>query len=242
MNLLTRDNYKTVKGEKFGYITYILYMSPHRDNSRGVNLCPFASRGCAAACLFGSGFGGMFEKVANSRRERSELFLSDRKLFLGKLDIEIGMLMRKHKGDRLVIRLNGTSDISYETYKVRDGKNIFELYPDIQFYDYTKNYLRFNRELPGNYHLTFSRSENNGAKADKLLELGYNVAVVFDVVPKRWRGYKVIDGDKSDLRFLDGKNVVVGLKYKKLTGKGVNNASVMDMGFVVKVSEKNLVN
>ena len=88
---------------------------------------------------------------------------------MGKLDIEIGMLMRKHKGDRLVIRLNGTSDISYETYKV-------------------------------------------------------------------------IDGDKSDLRFLDGKNVVVGLKYKKLTGKGVNNASVMDMGFVVKVSEKNLVN
>jgi len=159
MPLLTSNNFKTMKGEKLGYITYIMYMSPYNQNSKGVNICPFASKGCAASCLVGSGFGGMYENVKQGRLNRTEYFLSDRIGFLAQLDSEIGKAVKNHEGKAIVtIRLNGTSDLSFETFKVRDGKTLFELYPETQFYDYTKNYLRFNRELPANYHLTFSRS------------------------------------------------------------------------------------
>lgn len=224
-----------MKGEKLGYITYIMYMSPYNQNSKGVNICPFASKGCAASCLVGSGFGGMYENVKQGRLNRTEYFLSDRIGFLAQLDSEIGKAVKKHEGKAIVtIRLNGTSDLSFETFKVRDGKTLFELYPETQFYDYTKNYLRFNRELPANYHLTFSRSETNNDKAIELLDRGFNVAAVFDELPETWNGYKVINGDETDLRFLDGKNVVVGLKYKKMTGRNADNSLAFKSGFAIK--------
>ena len=138
------------------------------------------------------------------------------------------------------IRLNGTSDIRYEKFKVKDGKTIFELHPNVQFYDYTKNYLRFDNILPKNYHLTFSRSETNNDKAMELLSKGHNVAMVFDKVPKTFMGYKVINGDKDDLRFKDKKNIIVGLRYKKMTGKGANNSEGVNSGFVIQTETKSL--
>lgn len=240
--LLSSNNNKTMKGEKYGYFTYILYMAPYTDNARKINVCPFASKGCAAACLVGSGFGGIYKTVADSRRNRTEYWLSDRKSFLNQLDLEIASKIKRHSAGKheglITIRLNGTSDISYEKFEVRDGKNIFELYPEITFYDYTKNWKRFNTVLPANYHLTFSRAENNEDKALEVLSKGYNVAVVFKGgLPATWKGYEVIDGDKNDLRFTDGSNVVVGLKYKQLTGKGADNKAGLDLGFVVDVSQ-----
>jgi hypothetical protein len=236
--LLTTNNYKTMKGQKLGYITYIMYMSPYKANSKGINICPFASRGCAASCLVGSGFGGMYTNVMQGRKNRTEYYLSDRQGFLSQLDNEIARAIKKHEGKAIVtIRLNGTSDLSFETFKVRDGKTLFELYPDTIFYDYTKNYLRFDRELPKNYHLTFSKSETNTDKTIELLGRGHNVAMVFDQLPETYLGYKVVNGDDTDLRFLDEKNVIVGLKYKKMTGRNADNSLAFKSGFAIKTKQ-----
>ena len=113
--------------------------------------------------------------------------------------------------------------------------NIFEIFPEIQFYDYTKNYTRFDKVLPSNYHLTFSRSEINHEKSLAILKRGYNVAMVFDKLPKTYEGYEVVNGDKDDLRFLDKKNTIIGLKYKKMTSKGADNSKAIKSGFVIEI-------
>ena len=235
--LLTRNNHKTIKGEKKGYITYILYMSPYKDNSRGVNLCPHASKGCSKACLFSSGFGGLYEGVQEGRRNKTEWYLSNRVEFMLQLDKEISCAINRHKDKHVVFRLNGTSDIRWEKIKVRDGKNIFDLYPKVRFYDYTKNPVRFDIELPKNYHLTFSRAEHNHDIAMDILSRGYNVAMVFDKeVPKRYEGYRVINGDEHDLTFIHPKGVILGLKYKNNTGRNgaVANKYARESGFVIQ--------
>ena len=240
--LLTWNNHKTIKGEKvkdengLPYKTYILYMSPFNQNSKGINLCPHASSGCSSACLFKSGFGGLYTKVQQGRINKTEWYLANRNEFMLALDKEISAAIKCHKDKAIVtFRLNGTSDIRWEKIKVREDKNIFELYPDVQFYDYTKNPLRFEIELPLNYHLTFSRSEINHDIAMDLLGRGFNVGMVFNDVPEVYNGYRVVNGDESDLRFKDGKGVIVGLKYKNNTGDGgkVANVFARESGFVI---------
>jgi hypothetical protein len=233
--LLSTNNAKTIKGEGKGYITYILYMSSYTANSKGINLCSHASKGCAESCLVGSGFGGMYTGVMKGRMAKSDYFLNDRIEFLQQLKKEINKAVEKHKKDGAIvtIRLNGTTDIRFEKFRIFDGLNIFEIFPDVQFYDYTKNYIRFDSVLPANYHLTFSRSETNHSKAMELLSKGINVAMVFDKLPDTYEGYKVINADLDDLRFLDPKGVICGLKYKKMTGKGVDNTKAFTSGFAI---------
>jgi hypothetical protein len=245
-NLLSTNNAKTIKGEKLGYTTYIMYLAPHTQNSKGKNLCSHASKGCARACLFASG-AARFTQVQQGKLDKTEWFLDNRKEFMLKLDSEIEAIKNKAKHQTSenipVIRLNGTSDLPFENIKVKDGKNIFELHPTVQFYDYTKNHTRFEKELPSNYHLTFSQSEDNEAKATELLNKGKNVAIVFAIkkesdLPTTYKGFKVINGDESDLRFLDEKNVIIGLKYKLLTGKGtsgVNKKNMEENSFLVHI-------
>jgi hypothetical protein len=236
--LLSTNNVKTMKGEKLGYITYILYMSPFTANSKNINVCSHATKGCSDSCLVGSGFGGMYTNVMQGRVNKTEYFLRDRIGFMEQIKEEIGKKIIKHKGkEKITVRLNGTSDLPYEKYRVFEGKNIFEVYPDVQFYDYTKNHFRFDKELPKNYHLTFSRSESNDNKCIELLSRGCNVAMVFDKIPKTYKGVEVINGDKDDLRFLDKKGVIVGLKYKKMTGKGANNTLGVKSGFVIETDD-----
>ena len=234
--LLSTNNTKTMKGEKLGYKTYIMYLSPFTQNSQGINVCSHASKGCAEACLFGSGFGGIYTSVEQGRIRKTEYFLKDRLGFLTQLKFEIERAIRINKDKAIVtFRLNGTSDLPFEKYKVFEGgKNIFEIFPDVQFYDYTKNHLRMVKELPTNYHLTFSRSETNDIKALELLNKGFNVAMVFDKLPETYNGFKVVNGDLDDLRFLDDKNVIVGLKYKKMTGKGADNTLAFTSGFAIQ--------
>lgn len=233
--LLSTNNQKTIKGEGLGYKTYILYMSPFTANSKGINVCSHASKGCVESCLVGSGFGGMYINVAKGRREKTEYFLSSRVEFLHQVKNEIEKALKKNEGTAIVtIRLNGTSDIPYEKFKIFEGKSIFEVYPQVQFYDYTKNYLRFDKVLPSNYHLTFSRSETNHIKAMELLNRGFNVAMVFDKTPTVYEGFEVVNGDENDLRFLDKKGSIVGLRYKKMTGKGADNQKGLDSGFVIR--------
>lgn len=243
-SLLSTNNDKTIKGEKKGYITYIMYLAPHTQNSKGINLCSHASKGCAKACLFNSG-AARFDRVQNGKINKTEYYLANRKNFMLKLHNEITKIEAKFKDSDTIptVRLNGTSDIPFEKFKIVDDKNIFELHPNIQFYDYTKNYLRFEKELPKNYHLTFSMSEDNKDICFDLLSKGHNVAMVFAVkneneLPTEYQGYKVINGDEDDLRFLDEQNVIVGLKYKYLTGKntkGVNKENLETNDFIIKL-------
>lgn len=240
--LLTRNNNKTMKGEKLGYRTYILYMSAWKYNPKGKNVCSHASKGCAESCLVGSGMGGIYTNVKNGRLKRTEWYLRDRVSFLEKLRTEIEKAIilnnlanaKSEEQTILTFRLNGTSDLPYENMRVFEGdKNIFELFPDVQFYDYTKNYKRFEKPLPANLHLTFSRSEVNHAKCLQILKAGHNVAMVFDKLPLTYLGYEVINGDVDDLRFLDKKNCIVGLKYKNMTGAGANNKLAFESGFAI---------
>ena len=239
-NLLSTENAKTVKGEKKGYTTYIMYLAPHTQNSKGINLCPHASEGCAKACLFGSG-SARFEKTQQGKINKTEYFLADRKGFLEQLVTEIAKIEKKHtkKNTKFAIRLNGTSDIRFEKLKI-NGKNIFDTFPNIQFYDYTKNPIRMFMDMPKNYHLTFSMSEDNKDICLDMLKAGKNVAMVFGIkkskpLPNEYMGFKVINGDETDLRFLDESNVIVGLKYKLIMtqGQGFNKEQVETNDFII---------
>ena len=213
MKLLNTGNAKTKKGQKKGYITFGMHLAP--SNLSGFNVCPSASNGCAKACLNTAGRGKM-TSVQKARIAKTLFFFKDRKGFLAQLNKEIQWAL-KHAAKRGMLpcfRLNLTSDIPWERHI--DIEAI-----DAPFYDYTKIYKRVlnhaNGLLPKNYHLTFSRSENkaNQKQCLEALDMGQNVAVVFrNSLPKRWEGYTVINGDETDLRFLDGSTKVVGLVEK----------------------------
>lgn len=224
--LLTHGtNAKTIKSDKLGYQTFILYMSPasqwfgenHELNRK--NLCPMATAGCEAACLFTAGR-GKFSNVMIGRKRKSEFYLTERVAFIAQLRKEILKAITKY-GDKAVFRLNGTTDIQWESIKVQDNLNIMELFPNNQFYDYTKIAKRFTKVLPKNYHLVFSYAETtqNQTAAWDLLEQGHTVAAVFsakneDELPTEYNGYTVVNGDAHDAIFIQPQGVILGLKAK----------------------------
>jgi len=238
MKLLSYSNAKTIKGEKLGVKTAILYLSPGKLS--GVNLCPHASKGCLLACLNTAGM-GKFSNVQRARLKKTKLFLENRSAFVQFLVSDITSHVRKSKKERMLpaVRLNGTSDVSWEMQRTENGKTLFETFPDVIFYDYTKNPMRalkFARgEMAANYSLTFSRSESNSQWVDKM-PLNVPLSVVFSTkkgqpLPLDYLGRVVIDGDETDARFKDPSfpvGTVVGLRSK---GKGKKDSS----GFVVSV-------
>jgi len=223
--LLNAGNYKTSKGEKYGWKTYGLHLAPF--NISGKNVCSSASVGCSTACLNTAGR-GIMHSVQDARVKKTRRFFEDRDGFLSQLYKEITSSIKsaKRKQIKSCFRLNLTSDLPWENLVVK-------YFPFAQFYDYTKHLKRFVRflegKLPANYHLTYSRSEETtDAMVIALCKSGGNVAVVFrDHLPKTWLGIEVIDGDDSDLRFQDRKGVIVGLLEKGLAKKD-------ETGFVVE--------
>ena len=205
---------KTIKGRKIGFLTGILYLAPYTLS--GVNLCPFAKVAeCHVACLNTAGRGN-FNNVKNARLRRAKLFNENRGEFFAQLIDDINKLKKQAQKQKLqaVIRLNGTSDIEFENIKVTGDYTIFNLFPDLQFYDYTKNPNRKN--LPDNYDLTLSYSGvesfikfNRQALANNM-----RVATVFKILPAEFMGREVINGDDHDVRFIEDKNIIVGLKAK----------------------------
>jgi hypothetical protein len=226
---------KTIKGTEYGVLTGILYLAP--ANESGVmNTCAFSSAGCREACLFSAGRGA-FKSVINARVKKTLWFFHKRSNFLETLKTEISALIRKATKENKVaaIRLNGTSDLPWENIRLDDGKTLMETFPTTQFYDYTPNPHRMMKFaaglMPANYHLTFSRKEDNQEQVQQAVDLGVNIAVVFrGGLPATYLGRPVIDGDVSDIRFNDPKNSVVGLKAK---GK----ARKQDVGFVIEVAK-----
>jgi hypothetical protein len=226
-SLLSIDtNAKTVKGQRKGYLTGILYLAPGKLSGL-INVCPNASVACDNLCLYYAGRGA-FNSVQQARTAKTIFYVKDRESFLATLKENVTSVIRKAKAKRMhpVIRLNGTSDIGWERYTV------IQAFKTTRFYDYTKSFARMlaflDGKLPSNYSLTFSRSETNEGQCLEVLNRGGNVAVVFrsKTLPTHWNGFKVINGDENDLRFLDPKGVVVGLTAK---GKAKSDTS----GFVV---------
>ena len=206
------NNYKTVKGQKYGYKTAILYLAPSINS--GFNVCPQASQGCKSACLYTSGH-GRFDNVKQGRINKTRWYIQERESFLIQLKREITNHVNNCKKKNFIpcIRLNGTSDISWE------NMGILQQFPQVQFYDYTKVYKRMvayvNGQMPSNYHLTYSLNEDNKELAFEVLKMKGNISAVFrKYLPTEYKGYQVVNGDESDLRFLDKKNCIVGLIAK----------------------------
>ena len=233
MKLLSTANPKIQKGTKLGYLSFILHLAP--ADLSGKEVCPKRTAGCTAACLNTAGRGGMFKKGENTnmiqqaRIRKTKEFFADRDAFMLQLakDIQKGIRQAAKLGLTPVFRLNGTSDLSFEKYAVAGFKNIFEMFPTVQFYDYTKVLGRKTAGIP-NYHLTFSAAESNHVDVVNAIAQGYNIAMVFDKLPETYMGLPVINADETDLRFLDGKGVIAGLKAK---GRAKKDTS----GFVRRV-------
>jgi hypothetical protein len=186
---------------------------------------------CTAACLNESGRNRIDihkNAINNARIKKTKLFFEHREFFMNWLVDEISAERAKAvaAGMGFSVRLNGTSDLSPEQFHMQVGtsrKNILEIFPDVQFYDYTKVDRRFELlQKYSNYDLTFSYSGRNLDAAMRALESQVRVAVVFEKVPDQFWGRPVVDGDAYDMRYQDDRDVVVGLKYKhvrkKLTG------------------------
>ena len=216
---------KTVKGESIGFLTGIVYLVP--DNK----LCSMAkSAGCMEACLKSAGRGA-FNSVQAARKSKTDYFYQHQQAFLLSMAADIWSLRNtaKNKGLKLIVRPNGTSDILYENLKVIYDKNIFQLFPDVQFYDYTKHPGRnLENKTAGNYDLTYSYSgiTPHNVTIKGILNPGNaRVAVVFDKaenITSTFRGWTVIDGDNTDVRHIEPKTVVVALYAK---GKAVKDLS-----------------
>lgn len=221
------NNAKTIKGDVKGeYLSAILYLAPAKTS--GYQTCPSATEGCRASCLFTAGRGRM-PKIQEARVKKTKMLLEEKETFRATLYKEFVAFSKKC--DKLkvkpAVRLNGTSDIDWAT----KFPELFLDFPHFKLYDYTKqekvmqNYM--DGKYPANKYLTFSRSEINWNFCKHVLDNGFTVAAVFEKVPTKYEGYNVIDGDLTDLRFLDEQGCIVGLKSK---GKARRDTT----GFVIK--------
>jgi hypothetical protein len=240
-----RSNAKLRKNGR-RYLTLGLSLAPHKQSGLG-NLCPHASSGCQALCLNVSGRTvGQSEQtnaIMRARIARARLYFEDRPMFLRMLRHELSLACKigKRKTIKVIARLNVLSDIDW----ARVHPEIIRDFPEITFYGYTKNPAAMERyvsgQYPANFYLTFSRSETNEDAAIGFLGRGANITVVFNTMysatgkqplPSTWKGHRVIDGDINDLRFLDPRGVVVGLRAKGLARRAENQVN----GFVVHAS------
>ena len=257
--LLSTANVKIKKGEKDGYKSFILHFAPAK--SSGFEVCAKSSPQCREFCLNKSGHGlivktdgsapldldgNPISMVVAARIKKTQAFFEHKSEFMDKLVNEIHNGIKLAEKQNLIpcFRLNGTSDLPFHkiriNYQGKSYRSIMHAFPQIQFYDYTKI---MGSGYPKNYHLTFSKSENNQNDVIKAVARGLNVAVVFNVLkgnplPPRYLKKRVIDGDnaRGDLRFLDPKNSIVGLIAK---GKAVNNFD--PNGFVVQVEHEKMI-
>ena len=159
---------------------------------------------------------------------RAILYYEYREQFLSRLTLELAAHQRKAKklGALCGFRPNTTSDLSWEKIKVKDNKTLFELFPDVQFYDYTKV---ITRDITGikNYHLTFSLNERNSLLVGLAFKKNMNVTVVIrnKKIGNKWAPKpttytlngitkKAIDGDLHDARFIDDKDCFILLDPK----------------------------
>lgn len=228
-------------GIKSHQYTYGLYLAP--ASTSGYNVCPFSTPECRKGCLATSGRGGMDitsgrNQIKNARIKKTRLFYEHPEFFMSWLIAEIKTAQKKaiKDGFYFSVRLNCTSDIDWQNVKV-DGKNIFEIFPDVTFYDYTKNPNKFANK-PDNYHLTLSYTGRNWQSCKAALHAGFNVAMVFNVkneadLPATFDGYNIVNGDLTDYRVDDSKGIIVGLKWKNIADRQAEK-EVLQSCFVIQ--------
>ena len=209
-----------------GTVVYCLYLAP--ADMSGYNVCP-CNKFCRKFCLNGSGRnkadilinGAELSRINRSRVKKTKLFFENKDLFMRLVIAEIIRTQNYAKKHNMgfAVRLNGTSDISPEDF-VFEGKNILQLFPEVQFYDYTKVYSRIKLlEKYNNYDLTYSYNGYNWGACKKFLNMGGKVAVVFEnqeMLPMAFAGYPVINGNDYDMRYLDPRQTIIGLKYHRV--------------------------
>ena len=235
---------KTRKGVKLGWLTGIQYFAPS-DGSGVIDVCPDASDACIKSCLNTAGRASFDPKIQDARIFRTMVFVQAKTHYWEQTIKDIEALIRAAQRKQLIpcVRMNGTADLPWERMKIKgtkyDGLTLMQAFPGVQFYDYTKTIKRLGT-TPDNYYLLASYSENMTLETmHDILKASFNVAVVFRVcehkgnckcaLPSEWQGVKVINGDKSDVRFEDPQGVIVGLKAK---GKAKYDTD----GFVINVS------
>jgi hypothetical protein len=225
------NNAKTTKGDGSEYLTAIMYLAPWKL-AKLVNVCANAEiAGCIDACLFSAGRGQM-HNVKSARIRKTEWYAKDRVSFMQQLvdDVRSFVAYCAKRNIQPCVRLNGTSDIRWELIK-HDGMTLMDMFPSVQWYDYTK--IANRRNVPANYHLTFSYSNANpkyAQMAQDAISNGMNVAVVWrskQTIPAKFLGLPTIDGDRDDLRFLDPKGSIVAL-YAKGSAKRDTSGFVQD--------------
>jgi hypothetical protein len=241
---------KMIKNKKVsGQYTYIIYLAPAKTS--GYQVCSHSTPECRLGCLATSGRSGMElsagkSRIKDARVKKTRMFFEHQEYFMNWMIAEIRFYQRKAQKDGFSFsaRLNGTADIDWQNVRI-NGQNIFEIFPEVSFYDYTKNPLKF-RNKASNYHLTFSHTGRNWNLCKAVLESGNNVAVVFNAkneseLPAMYKGYKVINGDANDYRPLDGQGVIVGLKWKRIANKVVEK-EMLQSCFVVQPNDINCQN
>ena len=242
--MLSETSHKAALSTTFGYLQGIHYMAPAGVAGVG-NLCPWASEPCKSLCLGEhSGMAAIYSNVIASRINKARCYMLQRKAYMAMLYKALHGLIANAKKQNMhpVARLNGSTDINWID-KVKQ-------FPELQFVEYTKSVkaalAHARGDMPENLHITFSFSGNNWSECLQVLRAGGNVAVCFGtkgknakhnkrnhVMPDQYMGFDVINGDLSDLRFLDpdkrgkGDGVIVAL-----TPKG-GKAAADNSGFVV---------
>lgn len=224
--------------------TYAIYLAP--ANTSGYNVCSHSTKECRLGCLATSGRAGIEEfsgltKIRDCRIKKTRLFYEQPEFFMQWLiaDIKAKQTKAQKDGYFFSVRLNCTSDIDWQNVRV-NGQNIFEIFPDVQFYDYTKNANKFNSLAP-NYHLTLSYTGRNWNSCKVMLERGHNVAMVFNVkkeseLPAMYKSYNVVNGDLTDYRVDDAKGIIIGLKWKRIANRQAEK-QVLNSCFVISPAE-----
>lgn len=216
---------KHKKAENFNEVVYSIFLAPAKLS--GYEVCPKRNNECTLLCLNESGKNKLdrTERINNSRINKTKLFFENRHLFMTIVisEIKLQKELAKLNNQKFSVRLNNTSDLSPELfYIIENGvkKNLLEIFPDVQFYDYTKvaNRVKLLKKYP-NYDLTYSFDGYNMDICKEMLSNNIRVAMVFKNVPDNFEGITVIDGDSYDMRYYDPKNVIVGLKYKFVRSK-----------------------
>ena len=235
----TNSSAKIEKNKKVNQMTYVLYLAP--SDLSGYNVCPNATNECKKGCLNTSGRARVESYIGktmiiDARIKKTKLFFEHNQFFMDWLVAEIKQAKNKAEknGFGFSVRLNGTSDIHWQE------TGIFDIFSDVQFYDYTKNPTKFFNKAK-NYHLTFSYTGYNWSISERLLKQGFNVAVIFNIkkeseLPETYKGYSVVNGDLTDYRPNDGNGVIVGLKWKKIANKE-NNEYVRNSKFVIQQND-----
>lgn len=233
---MVNNSTKHEKAYKYQEMVYTLYLSPAK--SSGYEVCPGRTTECTAYCLNQSGRNKMVSdqnRITPSRVKKTRLLFEEREFTVRWIIDEIKAAKAKAERDGFYfsVRLNNTSDISPEDFYIVEGdvkQNLLEIFPDVQFYDYTKVYDRVDlMDKYSNYDITYSYTGYNIDKCKTMLGRGIRVAAVFGTLPlpETFMGVQVIDGDLYDMRYRDPKGCIVGLKFKKVRTKLTQNVFVI---------------